>query len=259
MVGGTLSEIIADMIVDSDALTQFVETFTPLVDECKVHINDDGLLGRVVDPANVAMHNPVTLDTGAFESFESPGAATIGVNLNRLAERIAAAKAGDLIQLELDMETRMLNISYRNINHSIALIDPDAIRQEPDSTDPGLPNSMTATGGALSEAVDACLMVSDHVGVDSRPDEEQVVFVGDGDVDDTTVTFGHDEVVSADVAEDAFSLFSGEYVTELLDPIPKDAEVTLRFGDEFPMEWEWETSDGHQTTESMLAPRIQSD
>lgn len=254
-----MSEIIAEFTVDAAVLEQYVETLTPLVDEAKIHVNDDGLAARVVDPANVGMYCPVTLSADAFESYDAPGAATIGVSLTTLAERIGAANAGDLVHLAVDMETRHLQIQYRNIDHHMALIDPDSIRGEPDRTELDLPNSITLTGAALDEAITAVDMVSDHIELVGAPGDKEVRFVGEGDIDNTTVTFGREEVADADVTEGAASLFSLEYFEELADPIPKDAEVTLQFGEEFPVIWDWEASEGFQQSHAMLAPRIRSD
>jgi proliferating cell nuclear antigen len=254
-----MSEIIAEFIVESSILKQYVGTFTPLVDEAKIHVNDDGLLGRVVDPANIAMLNPVELDAAAFESYDAPGAATIGLSLTTLAERIDAANTGELIHLAVDMETRHLQIQYRNIEHHMGMIDPEAIRQEPDSTDPGCENTIVIEGRELAAAMDAVDMVSDHIELVADPDAKEVRFVGAGDIDDTTVTFGRDELLDADVTKASSSLFSIDYFEELVAPIPDDAAVELTFDEEFPLEWAWEASEGHQTTEAMLAPRIRSD
>lgn len=254
-----MSEIIAEFIVESSILKQYVGTFTPLVSEAKIHVNDDGLLGRVVDPANIAMLNPVELDAAAFESYDSPGAATIGVNLDTLAERIDAANTGELVKLSVDMETRHLQIQYRNIEHSMGLIDPQSIRQEPDETDPGCENRIVIEAGELVAATDAVAMVSDHIEIVADPDAKEVRFVGAGDIDDTVVTFDRDGLLDADVTKASSSLFSIEYFEELVAPIPDSAAVELVFDEEFPLEWAWEASEGHQSVDAMMAPRIRSD
>lgn len=254
-----MSEIIAEAIIEASTLKQYVDVFTPLVDEGRIHFNDDGITTRVCDAANVAMIAPATLDAAAFESYDAPGAATIGVSFVTLSERLGAANSGDLVHLKVDMETRKLRLSYRNIDQSVAMIDPDAIQQEPDLPDLDLPNELTVEAGDLDEAATVIDMVTDHIGIDARPDDREVALIGEGDVDDTTVTFGDEETIHADVPEDTWSLFSLDYVEELVKPMPGDAEVRIRFGDEFPMKLDWEACDGHLTVHELLAPRIQSD
>ena len=254
-----MSEIIADAIIDAGTLQQYVDVFTPLVAEGRIHFNDDGITTAVCDSANVAMIAPGRLDAAAFESYDAPGAATIGVSFDTLSERLGAANSGDLVRLRVDMETRKLKLDYRNISQSVGMIDPDAIRQDPDTPDIDLPNTMTVEAGALDEAATVIDMVTDHLGIDARPDDREVALIGQGDIDDTEVVFGDEETISADVPEDTWSLFSLEYVEELIDPMPADAEVTLTFGDEFPMLLDWEACEGRLTVHQMLAPRIESE
>lgn len=45
-----MSEIIAEAIGGADVLQQLIDTYTPFVDEAKIHLNDDGLGVRAVDP-----------------------------------------------------------------------------------------------------------------------------------------------------------------------------------------------------------------
>lgn len=254
-----MSEIIAEAILPAETLQQYVDTFTPLVDEGCVHFNDGGIHTTIADPANIAMIAPAELDSAAFESYDAPGAATIGVNFVTLDERLSKAGAGELVHLAVDMETRKLTLEYGNATHAVGMIDPDAIRNEPDGPDLELPNQATLVAEDVRDALDHVEMVSDHVEIAADPDAEAVTFVGAGDIDDTTVTFDADDILWADVQAETMSLFSHDYLDELTSPMPADAEVTLTFGDEFPMLLDWEACEGHLSVHQIIAPRIQSD
>lgn len=262
-----MSEIVASAIIEKRRLEQFAETFysnppgmkSPLVSEAKIHFGDDGIETTAVDSANVAMVGPTNLAPRGFDQYHSPGSVTIGVSLDRLLERLGPASSGQLIELEVDMETRHLLISYGSAEMSLALIDPDSIRQEPDVNDIDLPNKVVLTGDRLDHAIDICDMVSDHIYVKGRPDDRQVMFVGEGDTDDNTVSYGDDETLDGTKAEEECeSVFSADYMKALAGPIPDDAEVSIEFGQEFPLQMEWETFDGAFTAKQTLAPRIQS-
>jgi proliferating cell nuclear antigen len=245
-------------IIAAGTLQQFVDTLTPLVDEARVHINDDGLVVRAVDPANVCMYAPLTLAPRAFEAFEAPGAATVGVNLQTLDERLGRANSDDLVAVSVDMATRMLELSYRSIDLEVALIDPDAIRSDPDTPDDlALPNTVVIEGQQFDDAVAVAEMVSDHIRIAGRPDDRAVEFSGSGDTDSGRMTLSDEDVLDADVPERASSLFSTEYFEELADPMPDDADVTVRFGDEFPVRLSWAACEGALTAEAMCAPRIE--
>lgn len=255
-----MSEIVASGIINAGILEDWIDTFTPLVNEGKVHFNDDGLTARVVDPGNIAMIRPGHLASEAFESYDSPGAVTVGVNFDRLNERLSAAGSSDLVEFEVDMEARMLSIGFRNIQHSVAMIDPDAIRKEPDDPDLDLPNTVTIQGAAFKEAVSNADMVSDHLEIHGNPSQREVVMRAQGDTDDVTVTFDRDDTTDpTEVVEDVESLYSLEYLTDMVKPIPKDAEVSLTFGNEYPVLIDYEAHEGMLEASQMLAPRIRSD
>lgn len=254
-------------IIEAGRLTQWAETFntgsvgnnsSPILREARVHFNDDGLTVSAVGAATVAMFEDTTLAPRAFEAYEAPGAVTIGLSLETFIDRLGPADSGDLVAFDVDMETRTLELSYGPTEMSLALIDPDSIRDEPDSPNLDLPNTVVLEGSDLRHAVDVARQVSDHIYLDGRPDDRQVVFRGQGDIDSATVSYGDGEVIDADVAEDTEAVYSVDYMDALTRPMPGDAEVELTFGDEFPLRLSWAAIDGAFDVNQLLAPRIQS-
>jgi len=250
-------ESVVSGIISASALQQYVDVFTPIVDEGRVHFGDDGIYTGVVDSANVAMQE-AELSRNAFEAYDSPGAATIGVSFNRLDEVLDVADSGALVHFGVNMETRKLELQFDGVEQDVATIDPDAIRQEPDQPDVDLPNMAALTQAQLDQAIEVADLNSDHIEVVGATDGS-VTFVGSGDIDEGRVVFEDADLSFAEVNEDTSSLFSLEYVTELHDPVPKGVEVELWFGEEFPMKWHWKSEDGALTVDASLAPRIRSD
>lgn len=246
-----------EAIVDAGPLMAWIDTLTPIVDEARVHLKPNDWLASAVDPANVAMIRPCRLNADAFESYTASGG-LIGLNLHAFEDRISAADTGQLVHLSLNEATRKLDIEFGSVRHTLSLIDPEAIRKEPENPDLDLPNSVTLTGTQLDNVVTNIDLASDHVFIRASPDEKGVRFVGQGDTDDTTVEFGPDDLLDGRVTEETEAVFSLDYVEELVSPIPKDADVQLTFGDEFPMLLDWKAEDGTLHVHQMLAPRIQS-
>jgi len=251
-----MSETVAEGLIASGTLQQFVDTLTPLVSEANVHFTDDGLTVHVVDPANAASYVPVELSDSAFESYDAPGEVRIGVPLTTLDERLGPANSDDLVNIAVDMETRKLELRYRNIEQAVMLIDPDAVRQEPDMPDIDLPNMVTIEGRQFAEAVTVADLVSDHVTIEGVPEDKEFRFVAEGDTDDSVVTFGREETIAADVVEPAETILSLPYLEEFTKPMPDSAEVEIQFGDEYPIIFEYETCDGNLSVVGLLAPRI---
>jgi len=243
-------------IVSADTLRTTLDSVSVLVDECKIHLNEEGLAIRAVDPANVGMVD-LELDATAFESYDADGG-LIGVNLTRLEDIAGMADAGQLVQLELDEETRKLHIKIDGLEYTLALIDPDSIRQEPDLPDLDLPARIVIEGRDIDRAVRAADMVSDHIalGVDSA---EDLFYVdAEGDTDDVHLELGPGDLIDLD-AGDAHSLFSLDYLKDMNKAIPKDGEVAVDLGEEFPVKMHFEIAEGLGQVTFMLAPRIQSD
>ncbi|MFB6123293.1 MAG: DNA polymerase sliding clamp [Haloferacaceae archaeon] len=243
-------------IVSASTLRDALDAVSVLVDECKIRLNEDGLAIRAVDPANVGMVD-LALDVAAFESYEADGG-VIGVNLSRLEDIAGMANSGDLVHLELDEETRKLHIRIDGLSYTLALIDPDSIRQEPDIPDLDLPAEIVVEGNQLDRGITAADMVSDHINL--RVDETSETFhiEAQGDTDDVDLKLGREDLIDLQ-AGPADSLFSLDYLKDMNKAIPGDAEVTVELGEEFPVKLHYEFAEGMGNVTFMLAPRIQSD
>ncbi|TKX79064.1 DNA polymerase sliding clamp, partial [Halorubrum sp. SD626R] len=159
-------------IVGASTFQDALDSVSVLVDECKIRLNEEELSIRAVDPANVGMVD-LTLEAAAFESYEADGG-VIGVNLARLEDIAGMANSGDLIHLELDEETRKLHIEIDGLSYTLALIDPDSIRQEPDIPDLDLAAEIVVEGAQIGRGITAADMVSDHIRL--RFDESDEAF-----------------------------------------------------------------------------------
>ncbi|MFB6129086.1 MAG: DNA polymerase sliding clamp [Halorhabdus sp.] len=243
-------------IVSADTLGTALDSVSVLVEECKIRLEDDGLRIRAVDPANVGMVD-MTLSAAAFESYETDGG-VIGVNLSRLEDIAGMADSDQLIHLELDEETRKLEIAIDGLEYTLALIDPDSIRQEPDLPDLDLSSEIVLEGRDVDRAVTASDMVSDHVALGVDETDELFYVDAEGDTDDVHLELGREDLIDL-TAGPARSLFSLDYLKDMNKAIPNDAEVTMELGEEFPVKMHFDIAEGQGSVTYMLAPRVQSD
>ncbi|MFC5368356.1 DNA polymerase sliding clamp [Salinirubrum litoreum] len=243
-------------IVSAATLRDALDSVSVLVEECKIRLNEDGLAIQAVDPANVGMVD-LSLDSEAFESYEADGG-VIGVNLSRLEDIAGMGNAGDLVHLELDEETRKLHIRIDGLSYTLALIDPDSIRQEPDIPDLDLPAEIVLEGTHLDRGIKAANMVSDHIALRVDESEETFHIEAEGDTDDVDLELTRADLIDLEVGP-AESLFSLDYLKDMNKAIPSDAEVTMELGEEFPVKLHFEFAEGLGQVTYMLAPRIQSD
>ena len=245
-----------EAIVSASTLGDALDSVSVLVDECKIRLNEDGLAIRAVDPANVGMVD-LELEAGAFESYDADGG-VIGVNLARLEDIASMANADDLVHLELDEETRKLHIQMDGLSYTLALIDPDSIRQEPDIPDLDLSAEIVVEGAQLGRGITAADMVSDHIRLRVDPDDEAFLVEAQGDTDDVDLELSREDLIDLK-AGGADSLFSLDYLKDMNKAIASDAEVTIELGEEFPVKLHYGFAEGLGNATYMLAPRIQSD
>jgi proliferating cell nuclear antigen len=243
-------------IVGASTLQDALDSVSVLVDECKIRLNEEDLSIRAVDPANVGMVD-LTLDAAAFESYEADGG-VIGVNLAKLEDFVGMASGDQLVELELDEETRKLKIRMDGLSSTLALIDPDSIRQEPDIPDLDLAAEIVLEGAQLDRGIKAADMVSDHVRLRVDADAEAFHIEAEGDTDDVDFQLDADDLIDL-TAGAADSLFSLDYLKDMNKAIPKDAEVTVELGEEFPVKIHYAVAEGQGNVTYMLAPRIQSE
>jgi proliferating cell nuclear antigen len=251
---GTVGQFEASIEVGH--LQEVVDAVSAVVEECRIHLTEDGLVIRAVDPANVAMIDE-QVSTDAFEAYDTD-CGEIGVSLGPLSEILGLAdNDDDLIQFDYDAQTRKIQITVNAVEYTLALIDPDSIRQEPDIPDLDLPASVGVEQSDLKQAVKAADMVSDHIRL--RVDEHEQCFIAEaeGDTDDVEFELSGDNLDNARFGA-ASSLFSLDYLKDLQKPIPKDTTVQMDMGEEFPVKFNFEMADGAVDVEYMLAPRIES-
>lgn len=240
--------------ITGGALKTALKTVSTLVDETRIHIDGSGLQMRAVDPANVGMTD-LTVDAAAFESYAAT-AGLLGVDLERLEDIVKMANADDLVQVALDQESGKLVIHIDELEFTMACLDPDTIRAEPDIPDLDLPGEVIVEGDDIDRAVKAADMVSDHIKLGVDPDVEQFYVTARGDTDEVRLELEQEELVDL-IPGAAGSLFSLDYLKDMNKAIPTNAEVTLELGEEFPLLLAYEFADGDGHVTQMLAPRIE--
>lgn len=240
--------------IEANAFRNALEAVGVLVEECRVHVDSDGMRFRAADPALVALVD-LTLDAEQFEQYEARET-VLGVNLDRLAEILGVAERGDHVRMAFDDESRKLHVDVGTLSYTLGLLDPQSIRDEPDLPDLEPPAEVALEGYHIDRGVTAAEMVSDHLRLAVDEDSETFAIEAEGDTDDVAVELGRDEVAKL-VPGPADSLYSLDYLTRINRVIPGDTTVTLELGEEFLAGLEFEVPEAEQSVSYRIAPRIQ--
>ena len=273
--------------IEARRFKRLLRAVSAVVEECRVHLEPEGLVIRAVDGANAAMID-LSASAEVFEFYDASGG-VIGVDTGRLQEVARMADASDHLHLRLDQETRKLYVRIKELEYTLGIIDPETIRQEPDLPDLEFAAELTLSKDEFSRTVEAADMVAEETLFSVDEVEEQFIVEANGDTDTMRYELGVDELASLHTAIDrdaetqdqdeeetesdsaqsgddsvestgvVASVFGLDYLKQLRIPIPNDAAVTIELGEDLPTTIAFDIADGTVHIQYMLAPRIRTD
>jgi proliferating cell nuclear antigen len=242
-------------VINAEVFKDAIEAVSTLVDEAKFKLTKDGISVRAVDPANVAMV-AFDLNAKAFETFEATDS-EIGVDLVRLMDILGMASKDDKIELNLNEETRKLEIRTGGLAYTLSLLDPTSIRKEPKVPNLELPAKIVLNGTELKRAVKAAEKVSDHMALGVK---DKTFFVeAEGDLDKVRLEIPQSSLISLQATGDVRSLFSLDYLNDLSKSLGKAERVSIDLGTDYPVKFTFNIAGGNGTVTYLLAPRIESE
>lgn len=247
-----------EVVIDTDTLGRWVDTFDSVVAETRIHVSPDGIIGNPVGPGNVAQVRQ-ELHPRACEHFEATEFTT-AVDLTRLSDYVSSG-TGDVVELSYNAETRKLDIEHGQASFEFALIDPDEVRQDgevPDDLSHKFTADVTLEAGAFAHAVKTMDDLSDHIVIDGDPNrEDPVIVTADGDLDAVEWGFNNSLQEGSKVDDVGSSMFNQDYLEDMSSVIPKDADLSIQFGNDLPITMQYEYADSGVDVTMMCAPRIQ--
>ncbi len=252
---------------------------TAVGEKSRFHLNTDELHTQYVDAAYVAMC-ALNVYPEAFETYDVPEEKTVGVNLSGLASELSWARmstrTNDDVTLSISDDrtlatvTRDYDSTTLTQTDEVQNIDPDSIRDDPQIPDLSRPWKASIDVRALYDAIDHmdqydAIAVMEHDGqlvmrsISGSDDEERY--------GQSVANFGEVRETAGEPVEDAKSLLSRDYLTDIVTGLKKGKvdDLTLYWGDEFPVRFEFARyADNDEETVAydghfMIAPRIQSE
>jgi len=240
--------------INAETIGDVIDATSPLVDEVRLKLSLDGLSLRAVDPANVAMVS-LTLDASAFETFECTDG-EIGIDLVRFADVLRMAQKDDVVQMEVNEESRKLEIRLGSLSYTLSLLDPSTIRKDPKIPELELPANIKMPGSEYRRAVKAAEKVSDHMALAVH--DNTFIFEAQGDLDRVELCLDESSGVTIKSTGDVRSLFSLDFLNDLSKSAGKSEEINIELGSDFPLRMNFTIASGKGKVTYLLAPRIES-
>jgi len=213
-----------------------------LADEVRLHITTDGIEYRLVDPANVAMVE-LAVPAAAFDQYDVEET-VIGVHIDQLRDALRAGRKrqDDEIRLSYNREhlsttvQREYDGAHMDLQTTVATIDPDSLREDPELQDLEWHAEATVQRDMLRDAVATVNAVSEHITFEHKDDDLHIS--GKSDTSDASAII-HDGASGENVG----SIYSLDYITDMIDGLTTvGAEtVDLSLGEEYPIQAEWTT------------------
>ena len=159
--------------IEARRFKRLLRAVSAVVEECRLQLEPEGLVVQAVDGANVVIID-LSASAEVLEFYDATGGA-IGADTGRLYEIARIADASDHLHLCLDQETRKLHVRIKELEYTLALIDPDTIRQGPDLPRLEFAAELTLPKEEFSRAVKAADMVANETVFSVDEVEEQFV------------------------------------------------------------------------------------
>jgi proliferating cell nuclear antigen len=243
------------VLADPKLLKSSIDAISNMIDEAGVNVSEAGLRLRAMDPAHVALVD-FELGKEAFDKFEVSETLVLGLDLDRLNTILRRAGGGDRISLALDEEANSLRIKFENTStrtFNLPLIEVS--EEELKVPNLNFPCVVELSPSIISEAIKDAEIISDHVTL--RVDKEYLYVTAKGDLGNVEVKVAKEEAVQFEAQQEAKSMFSIEYLKDMVKASDVASSVRLSLGDNIPVKMDFLAPNVRLSF--LLAPRIESD
>ena len=242
--------------IDTEIFKETIDVIAAIVTECRLNISEEGFKTRAVDTANVAMIS-FELSSEGFASYTATEK-DIGIDINKMKNIVGMMGKEDALSLELPEDAYKLEMAFGGYKYSIALLDVNTVRKDPNMPTIQLPGKVVISGAQLNSAIKAAALVSDKIAFGINPEKGTFYMEADGDTDHINLEIKESDLISFTSTE-ARSLFSLDYLKDMGRVMSKADEVEIQIGIDHPVKFAFNIADGKGKVEYLLAPRIEAD
>lgn len=188
-------------IIRSDLLRGIVNTISMLVDEAKFNIDKNGWNIKAVDPAHISVLE-LEIDSDLFEEYKVTQNGSIGVDIDKLKEKLRFCKDQDVVRIEVkqvnwiiggeNQKVTRLILTDGDIVNRMSLVDTTGM-SEPKVPNLSLKNSFSMTWDKMQNVLKRMESISNYVHLCSF--KEGIKIYAEGDTDDCVVMFHKDLLV----------------------------------------------------------------
>lgn len=243
--------------IKADIFRETIEAISALVNECRLHLDANGIRTITVDTSNVAMVS-LELSADAFENFNFTGdAAELGLDIEKIRSMMGLIGKDD-VSLDLDDTGKKMKLTFGGYEYSLTLLDTKTIRKDPNTPNLNLPAAFEVAGSTFNDAIKAASMVSDKLALSVSAETKVFTMNAEGDSDKIKRELAGDDVTYT-ACDNARSLFSLDYLKDMGRVISRAEKVQIKLGNDHPVQFAFSYAEGKGKIGYLLAPRIEAD
>jgi proliferating cell nuclear antigen len=237
-------------INDTKSWRNSVEAIAALIDEGTFQIDSSGLKLRAMDPSQIALVD-FEIPSKAFEKFKCEKPLTIGIDFTELSKITKRSRPEDKIDLSIDTRLKMVFRGETKREFTTSIVESKS--SPPKEPKIEFSAEVKLTPNMIKDALKDAELISNHVSL--RLDKGFSI-KSDGDTGSVDIDFPEDRLLSIDVKTPAKSMFSLEYLNNILKAAEIPSVVILSLKTDAPLKVEYNIGDGRVIY--FLAPRIES-
>lgn len=241
--------------VSAGRLNRALEAVTVLVETATLHFGPDGLSIETVDPANAAAVS-VSLLSEAFSEYEADET-QMSIDVSRVARITRNINEHQTVELLYDPESQDLRLDSGSYEFELSLIQSNSVHSGQRAAEIEPPGKVVIGGDELHKAVTMANMFSDELILGIDADREVFYINARGDTDSMAVSFESDEDPIEELEPTkAHTIFSLEYLSDMVQVVPHQNDVRLELGEEYPAKIQFDIANGEGEVVYGLAPRV---
>jgi proliferating cell nuclear antigen len=236
--------------ISTKLLMLIVDALNSLTSETRFVYNQNGISADGVDAANCALCK-ISISKDAFESYEAEDG-EIGLDLVKLKEMKQFLTKYNKVELEIKKGSNVIELNFGAYKSKIVTINTSTIKKVPEPPNLNAIGEAIVQGSVLNESIKAATLVHSMLYIVI---EENAFYIYAEDLsNEIRRDFSEEEILMCNY-EPCKSLYSIDYLIDM-GKIMKDYEIGIKFGNDFPIIFDFDIFDKNGHITYLLAPRI---
>ncbi|MBD3388617.1 MAG: proliferating cell nuclear antigen (pcna) [Candidatus Altiarchaeales archaeon] len=239
------------VINDTKSWRNSIEAIAALIDEGTFQVDSSGIKLRAMDPSQIALVD-FEIPSKAFEKFKCENPISLGVDFSELSKITKRSKPEDKIELKL-AENRLKMVFKGETRRQFTTAIIDSTGNPPKEPKIEFTADVKIAPNMIKDALKDAELISNHVALKL---EKGFNIKSDGDTGSADIEFPEDKLLSISVKSPARSVYSLDYLNNILKSAEIPSVVMISLKTDAPLKVEYSIGDGRVIY--YLAPRIES-